>query len=72
MLDFQLTVQYTPATLSNIQAFVIRRDSLQKPQDGARDPTPVVLGLFRENIIVSIFPLTTEQYSYYCAHHSQM
>ena len=58
MLDFQLTVQYTPATLSNIELFVIRQDSLQKPQDGATDPTAVVLGFFSENIIVSFFVST--------------
>ena len=59
MLDFELTAPYTPATLSNIEAFIFRRDVFQKPDDNATDPTPVVLGLFRENIIVSFFYLHT-------------
>ena len=53
VLDSQLTAPFSPATLSNIEVFVIRWDSFLKPQPGVRDPTAIALGLFRRNIPVS-------------------
>jgi hypothetical protein len=54
VLDSQLTAPFSPATLSNIEVFVIRWDSYLKPPPGVRDPTAVTLGLFRRNIPVSV------------------
>ena len=47
VLDSQLTAPFSPATLSNIEVFVIRWDSFLKPQ---RVLAP---GLFRINLPVS-------------------
>ena len=52
-LESQLTAPFSPATLSNIELFVIRWDAFQKPTGGASQPTALVLGLFRTNIPVS-------------------
>ena len=53
ILESQLTAPFSPATLSNIELFVIRWDSYLKPTGIASQPTAVALGLFRITIPVS-------------------
>ena len=57
-VDFSLMAPYSPATLSNIDLFVVRADAYQFPAPGQRDPTAVELGQIKRNIQV-IFHLHT-------------
>ena len=54
IVDFQFTLPFSPATLSNVAAYVVRADAYQEPAPGMHDATAVGVGQNRQSIFVSL------------------